>query len=67
MSAGYYKIHLAKDGQTYFTLHAANGKVIATSEMYRKERSAMKGIRSVQTNASFDDVRYAKGHPLYVK
>ena len=34
-----------------FDLKAGNGEVILTSEVYRSERSCMKGVASVQRNA----------------
>ena len=34
-----------------FDLKATNGEVIATSEVYTTERTCMKGVASVQTNA----------------
>ena len=44
-------VKTAKDGQTYFTLTAANGEPIGKSEMYSSKSSAMNGIESVQKNA----------------
>lgn len=40
-----------KSREFYFTLVAANGEVIATSEMYQTKAGARKGIRSVRKNA----------------
>ena len=39
------------DGKFYFNLLAANGQVIATSEMYDTHAAMMKGIASVRKNA----------------
>ena len=54
---GSYELRLAKDGQKYFVLKAANGEVIVTSEMYKTTQSALKGIRSVRKNALFAPVK----------
>ena len=35
----------------YFNLQAANGEIIATSEMYESKASAENGIESVRKNA----------------
>ncbi|MEM8344664.1 DUF1508 domain-containing protein, partial [Morganella morganii] len=44
------KFHLkkAKDGQFHFNLHAANGEIILTSELYKAKDSALGGIESVR-------------------
>jgi uncharacterized protein len=39
-------------GKFRFSLHAANGQIIATSEAYETKRAAMAGIASVQKNAA---------------
>lgn len=39
------------DGKFYFNLVAANGEVIATSEMYESKAAMNKGIQSVRKNA----------------
>ena len=41
----------AKNGKVYFTLEAANGEVIGTSQMYASPGGRKKGIASVQRNA----------------
>lgn len=41
------KIHQSKDKQYYFTIHAANGQVLVTSETYKKIAGAQKGITSL--------------------
>jgi uncharacterized protein len=43
--------HKASNGQYYFVLTAANGKVIGQSELYRRETSCKNGIASVAHNA----------------
>lgn len=40
----------AKNGADYFTLTAANGEIIGTSEMYESTAARDKGIESVKTN-----------------
>ena len=46
-----YTVLAAADGQYYFTLKAANGEIIATSERYKTKASAKSGIESVKKNA----------------
>lgn len=41
----------SKDGKPYFTLSAANGEVIGTSEMYESNSGMENGIDSVKKNA----------------
>ena len=41
----------AKNGKHYFTLKAANGQVIGTSEMYESSSGRDNGIESVKKNA----------------
>ncbi|MBG6469758.1 YegP family protein [Pseudomonas aeruginosa] len=50
------KFHLkkAKDGQFHFNLHAANGEIILTSELYKAKDSALGGIESVRKNSQRD-------------
>ena len=43
-----FEIKKSKDDQYYFVLKANNGKVIATSETYKKKSSCEKGIASVK-------------------
>lgn len=47
-----FKPLTAKNGAPYFTLVAANGEIIGTSEMYSTEAARDKGIASVQNNAA---------------
>jgi uncharacterized protein len=42
---------VAKNGEFYFTLKAANSQVIGKSEMYKAEASRENGIQSVMRNA----------------
>nr|WP_233788124.1 YegP family protein [Serratia ureilytica] len=41
----------------YFVLHADNGEIIATSEMYSSKQAAQNGIASVQKNGATTDIR----------
>ncbi len=41
----------ADNGKYHFDLRAANGEIIATSELYDNKASAEKGIESVRMNA----------------
>ncbi|NSL87276.1 YegP family protein [Chitinophaga solisilvae] len=47
---GRYDSLTAKNGKFYFTLKAANGQVIGTSEMYESEAARDNGIASVKKN-----------------
>jgi hypothetical protein len=68
--AGKFEIHKAKDGQYFFNLKASNGRVILTSERYQEERSAEKGLASVQKNsqadARFETKSSKDGKPYFV-
>jgi uncharacterized protein YegP (UPF0339 family) len=46
-----YDTKTAKDGSPFFNLKAANGQIIAASEMYSSKTSMFKGISSVKKNA----------------
>lgn len=54
---GCYELKLAKNGEYYFNLLAANGQGILKSEMYSSKSAAMNGIASVQSNCA-DDGQY---------
>lgn len=45
-----YDRRVAKDGQHYFVLKAANNEIIGKSEMYRAKSSMENGIESVKKN-----------------
>lgn len=54
---------LSKDGKAYFTLKAANGQIIGSSEMYESTSGRDNGIDSVKKNApdaSIDDLTINK-------
>ncbi|MBQ4819609.1 YegP family protein [Aquimarina sp. MMG016] len=51
-----FELKRSSNDQYYFTLHAGNGKVIATSEMYTSKQACENGIDSVKTNASIAEV-----------
>ena len=46
-----FETKTSKRGQYYFVLKAKNGQVIGQSQMYKNERSCVKGMKSVQKNA----------------
>ena len=47
---GKYVVKQAKTGY-HFNLKAGNGEVIATSEIYKAEKSCLNGVESVRKNA----------------
>ena len=53
---GKYRLYRVRDGKKiqhyYFTLSAANGKVICVSETYTSLFACQNGIRSIQKNAN---------------
>jgi uncharacterized protein YegP (UPF0339 family) len=49
---GRFERKTASDGRPYFTLKAANGEVIGTSEMYSSEEARDAGIAAVKANAA---------------
>tara|TARA_R110002110_G_scaffold205066_1_gene416702 strand:+ start:98581 stop:98919 length:339 start_codon:yes stop_codon:yes gene_type:complete len=53
--AGSYEVKLAKNGEFFFNLLAANGQNIIKSEMYKSKAAAMNGIASIQSNCEDDD------------
>lgn len=68
MAIGWFEIKVAKDGQFYFNLKAANSQIILTSEMYKTRKSCDNGIASVQTNGHDEtkfEVRTAKNEKEY--
>ena len=56
MSTPKFIIQKSKDGQTFFNLKAANGEVIATSEMYTTKAACYNGINAVRTAAATAEV-----------
>ena len=52
--SGSYELKLAKNGEYFFNLLAANGQNILKSEMYSSRSAAMNGIASVQKNCTED-------------
>ena len=65
-----YDVRTSSDGQHYFNLKAADGKVTLTSERYTTKANALNGIRSVQQNATvparFDRRTSIAGDPYFV-
>lgn len=57
--AGWFELGRSSDGQFRFVLKAGNAETILTSELYKTEDSAKKGIASVQANSA-DASRYEK-------
>ena len=49
--AGKYHLKKASDGQFHFNLHASNGEVVISSELYKAKTSAIEGIESVRRNS----------------
>ena len=47
---GYFRIRPVATG-VKFDLHAANGEIVATSEVYQTEAACRKGMESVRRNA----------------
>lgn len=52
--AGKYHLKKASDGQFHFNLHASNGEIVLTSELYKAKASAQDGIESVRKNSQRD-------------
>ncbi|MCB1675676.1 MAG: YegP family protein [Halioglobus sp.] len=52
--AGTYELKVAKNGEFFFNLLAANGQGILKSEMYKSKSAAMNGIESVRANCGAD-------------
>ena len=50
--AGKFVLKKSANGQLHFNLHASNGEIIASSEMYTTKDAAKHGIESVKTNAA---------------
>lgn len=70
MATGYYVMKRSSNGQYHFTLHASNGEIILSSEMYASKASAENGISSVQANspheAQFGLKTSSKNQPYFV-
>lgn len=49
-----FVIKQMRNGQFYFSLRAANSKIILTSEGYTSKQGCINGINSVKSNATFD-------------
>ena len=68
--AAKYELKQSSDGQRYFNLKAANGKIILTSERYKRLAGAEKGIAAVRKNSGVKkryDRRTSKaGDPYFV-
>ena len=44
--AARYEVRESDDGQWYFVLLAANGEIVATSELYTRAEDAQRGIEA---------------------
>lgn len=67
--AAKYELTETSDGGFRFTLKAANGRVVLTSQRYTDRAGALAGIESVKVNATSDE-RYerkssAGGDPFF--
>lgn len=68
MSNPKFQIKGSNNNQFYFNLHALNGKVILTSEIYTTKQGCKAGITSVKNNAPIDeryDRKEAKNEQFY--
>ncbi len=54
MPAPKFILKRSSSGKFMFTLHAANGQVILTSQMYGQRRAAANGVKSVKSNCKRD-------------
>jgi uncharacterized protein len=52
MATGTFELKAAANGQFHFILKASNGQVIASSQMYKTKKGALKGIESIRANAA---------------
>ena len=70
MALGWYELKLAKDGQFFFNLNAANSQVILPSELYKTRQAAENGIASVQKNGvdekNFEFRNNKNGEPYFI-
>ncbi|MBM7062439.1 YegP family protein [Pseudomonas sp. UL073] len=68
--ASKFLLKKAKDGQFHFNLHAGNGEIILTSELYQGKDGALNGIESVRKNATregaFETKEGSGGQPYFV-
>jgi uncharacterized protein YegP (UPF0339 family) len=66
---GRYELKKSKNGQFHFSLLAANGQIILSSEMYEAKVGAVKGIESVKKNggdaAHYDKLTAKSGQPYF--
>ena len=67
---GKFELKKAKNGQYMFNLKSGNGEIILSSELYTAKPSALRGIASVQKNATdtqrFDRRRSRGGREYFV-
>ena len=56
-----YEIRLADDGHFYWVLKAANGEIVATSELYTRREDAERGIKAAQDAAARAETTNQRG------
>ncbi|WP_042411390.1 YegP family protein [Comamonas aquatica] len=49
-----YVLKQSKNGKFFFNLHAVNGQIILSSEMYEAKASALNGVESVRKNGPLE-------------
>ena len=70
MATGYYHLKKNANGQFHWNLHAANGEIILSSELYVSKAGAQTGIASCRVNSPLDS-RYdrlvaSNGQPYFL-
>jgi len=67
--AGKFELKKSKNEKFFFNLHAGNGQIILSSEMYEAKASAVNGIESVKKNggnaASYEKLTGKDGSPYF--
>jgi len=55
VTTGKFELKKNRAGHFYFSLKAANGQTILSSETYKTKRAAVEGIKSVRKNSTMDE------------
>ncbi|WP_028601551.1 YegP family protein [Ottowia thiooxydans] len=67
--AGKFELKKSKNEKFFFNLHASNGQIILSSEMYEAKGSAQGGIESVKKNggnaANYEKLTGKDGSPYF--
>lgn len=67
--AGKFELKKSKNEKFFFNLHAGNGQIILSSEMYEAKASAVNGIESVKKNggnaANYEKLTGKDGSPYF--